>query len=386
MGTGNDCFKWEVLAGLHPASDDPSLMENFVEYISDYDFSSLCFPVPLSSIAPLAAKNGISINVYAVEDGKRVNFPLCVTDNVVPGNHIDLLLHEMGGIQHCSALRNFSRLISGQMSIHEYSIYCCKKCPHAYSSVKLLEEHSLNCCHVQRTKFPKDPRCRFTNVQKQLPAPFVVYAVFVPVLEPLSDIDTTQGVAVGTEYSVTPYQEHVACSFGYKIVSSVVPDFNKPIVWYRGPGAAEEFVRELQREAEEICAENIETPQEMEFPPKSVDVLSKPLADDEFKYLVETGTTGHFDLIRRKGVYPYDYMDSFKGFDETDLPSQEEFFNKLSGGSCSDADYEHATCVWEAFNCETMGDYLQLDVLLLADLFEKFRRTCIDFYKLYPLH
>ena len=85
-------------------------------------------------------------------------------------------------------------------------------------------------------------------------------------LEPLGDVDTNQGVAVtGTEPSVTPYQDHVACSFSYKIVSSVVPSYSKPIVWYRGPGAAEEFIRELQREAEEICAEYIDTPQEMEF-------------------------------------------------------------------------------------------------------------------------
>ena len=56
----------------------------------------------------------------------------------------------------------------------------------------------------------------------------------------------------------------MACSFSYKIVSSVVPDFDKPIVWYR-EDAADEFVRVLQGEAEELCADYIETPQEMEF-------------------------------------------------------------------------------------------------------------------------
>ena len=127
-----------------------------------------------------------------------------------------------------------------------------------------------------------------------------------------------------------------------------------------------------------------------QFTPKSLDVLSKTLEDDEFKYLVESCTTSHFDLVRRKGVYPYDYMDSVEKFDETELPSQDAFLNKLSGSSCSDIDYAHASGVWDAFGCETIADYhdvyLQLDVLLLADFFEKFRRTCLDFYSLDPLH
>ena len=92
--------------------------------------------------------------------------------------------------------------------------------------------------------------------REALPAPFVVYADFESVLEPLSNADTTQGVTVGGEPSTIPYQKHVACSYSYKIVSSVIPDFNKPIVWY---------IRELQREAEKLCVEYIYTPQEMKF-------------------------------------------------------------------------------------------------------------------------
>ena len=67
------------------------------------------------------------------------------------------------------------------------------------------------------------------------------------------------------ESSTTPYQEHIAFSFAYKIVSSVVTNFNKPIVYYRGENAAEEFIRLLQQEAAELCEEYITTPQEMEF-------------------------------------------------------------------------------------------------------------------------
>ena len=68
-----------------------------------------------------------------------------------------------------------------------------------------------------------------------------------------------------------------------------------------------------------------------QFTPKGLDVLAKTLVDDEFRYLRESCTSNHFGLIRRKDVYPYDYMDSFDRFDETKLPSQDAFFSKLSG-------------------------------------------------------
>ena len=247
IGTGDDCFKWAVLAGMHPTTaDSPNRMVNYVEHACGCDFSSLCFPVSLSSIAPFAAKNNLSINVYGVEDEKKVIFPLCVTDSVVPGRHVDLLLHECNGDQHYSTIKNFSRLISGQSSNHGLAIYCCKKCLHAYSTKELLAVHAVDCCHVQRTKFPLDPICHFTNIQKQLSAPFVVYADFESILKPVNEgVDVTQGVSTGTASSTTVYQEHVSCSFAYKVVSSVDPDFSRPLVMYRGEDAADKFVRDL---------------------------------------------------------------------------------------------------------------------------------------------
>ena len=117
-----------------------------------------------------------------IEDGRKVIYPLRVSDAVIPGKHVDLLLHKMGEIQHYSTLKDFSRLISGQLSSYHGTVYCCKKYLHAYSTPELLVRHSKDCCHVQNTKFPKDPRCRFTNIQKQLVAPFEVYADFESVL------------------------------------------------------------------------------------------------------------------------------------------------------------------------------------------------------------
>ena len=97
-----------------------------------------------------------------------------------------------------------------------------------------------------------------------------------------------------------------------------------------------------------------------------------------------------FDLVTRKGVYPFEYMDDFSRFDETCLPPKEAFYSSLSDEGITDSDYEHAQQVWRIFNCANVGDYhdlyLQTDVLLLADVFENFRRTALSTYKLDPAH
>ena len=96
----------------------------------------------------------------------------------------------------------------------------------------------------------------------------------------------------------------------------------------------------------------------------------------------------HFNLMTRKGVYPYEYMNTFDRFDETFLPLQSEFYSSLSDESTSDQDYQHAQQVWSTFNCRNIGDYhdlyLKTDVLLLADVFENFRKTAMTTYGLDP--
>ena len=78
-------------------------------------------------------------------------------------------------------------------------------------------------------------------------------------------------------------------------------------------------------------------------------------------------------------------MDNFDKFEETQLPSKEQFNSAFRNIKISDNDYKHAQKVWKTFNCETMRDYqnlyVQLDTLLLADCFEKFRDTCLKKYR-----
>ena len=96
------------------------------------------------------------------------------------------------------------------------------------------------------------------------------------------------------------------------------------------------------------------------------------------------------ELLTRKGVYPYDYVFSLEKLSETCLPPKEEFYSKLNDEDISDEDYQHAINVWNTFGCKTLRDYhdlyLKSDVLLLVDVFENFRKTCLHHYKLDPAH
>ena len=96
------------------------------------------------------------------------------------------------------------------------------------------------------------------------------------------------------------------------------------------------------------------------------------------------------DLLYKKGIYPYEYMDSFEKFTETSLPSKEEFYSSLNDQHISEEEYTHAKEVWKTFDCKTLGDYHDLyvktDVALLADVFENFRKLCLKQYGLDPAH
>ena len=97
-----------------------------------------------------------------------------------------------------------------------------------------------------------------------------------------------------------------------------------------------------------------------------------------------------FVLLLRKGVYPYEYMDSWERFSETSLPSKKDFYSNLNMKYISDIDYRHANNVFKGFKLENLGDYydlyVQSDTLLLADVFNNFRDMCIKEYELDPGH
>ena len=125
------------------------------------------------------------------------------------------------------------------------------------------------------------------------------------------------------------------------------------------------------------------------FMASSLDKLASNLSDNQCKNL-QWFYQEEFKLMRRKGVYPYEYMDSWERFEETKLPPKKAFYSKLYMEDISNKDYEHAQQVWNIMDKKTLGSYhdvyLKTDVLLLADIFENFRDMCLEHFQLDPAH
>ena len=129
----------------------------------------------------------------------------------------------------------------------------------------------------------------------------------------------------------------------------------------------------------------------VQFMNSSLDSLIKNLMNEDFKYLSKKFNAKLLDLVKEKGVYPYEYINSFKKFSENKLPNKCEFFSSLKDECINEKEYERAKNVWNAFEMKTMGDYHNLylktaDVLSLTDVFEKFIKMCLAYYGMDPCH
>ena len=113
--------------------------------------------------------------------------------------------------------------------------------------------------------------------------------------------------------------------------------------------------------------------------------------ENNFKY---TQTNPHIktkaDLnwFTQKGVYPYDYMGTFKRLEKTKLPDKQHFYSQLYETGVTHKDHAKANMIWKHFNCNTLGDYHDLysmsAVYFLTDVFENFRGMCVNCYGLGP--
>ena len=129
-----------------------------------------------------------------------------------------------------------------------------------------------------------------------------------------------------------------------------------------------------------------------QFMSSSLDKLVSNLPKDDLIYTSKVFKGKRLDLMSQKGVYPYDFMDSFEKFNQMELPTKYQFYSIciLNDQHITDDEYDHANKVWNIFMIKTMGEYHDLylvsDMLLLTDVFENIRKTCMQYYKLDPCH
>ena len=118
--------------------------------------------------------------------------------------------------------------------------------------------------------------------------------------------------------------------------------------------------------------------------------LYNPLIEKFYNtYQLSNKDINKFALLLRKGVYPYEYLDSWKRFNEL-LPLEEDYYSKLNMKEITKEDIKHVKNVCDTFKKKPLGEYhdlhVQSDTALLADVFENFRDKCIEIYKIDPAY
>ena len=153
------------------------------------------------------------------------------------------------------------------------------------------------------------------------------------------------------------------------------------------------FSKEIVVDAYEKDGKKVEVQHEIrfldsfKFMASSLDSLAGNL--DLSKFIQTKKEFGEkYELLTKKGIYPYDYMNGFEKFSERQLPPKKDFYSKLNDCGITDKEYEHAEIIWKEFEIKNLGEYhdlyLKSDVLLLADVFEEFRNICLENYSLDP--
>ncbi|CAB3981335.1 Gastrula zinc finger [Paramuricea clavata] len=128
----------------------------------------------------------------------------------------------------------------------------------------------------------------------------------------------------------------------------------------------------------------------IQFMASSLEALVSNLSPEDFKIVGKRWKGEDFNLVTQKGVFPYEFLDNISKLDTEGLPSKDKFYSSLYESEVKEEDYQRAQKVWDHFKMKTLRDYhdlyLETDVLVLADVFENFRRTCLESYELDPAH
>ncbi|XP_065662831.1 uncharacterized protein LOC136085451 [Hydra vulgaris] len=457
----NQCFKWCIARALNPTDNHPESVDKELKIQSNkINWEKIEFPVSSDQITQFENNNkDISVNVYGYENSV---YPLRVSKNNDCQHLIDLLLISNGETNHYCLIKSLSKVLSSQTSKKKYTIHYCKNCLLGFNSEESLSKHKSYCNKHDSVRIelpPPKSTIQFTNHNRSMRVPFVVYANFESFIKPINTCTPNPN-----ESYTKQYQKHIPSSFCYYIkcfdesfyqsnpvsltasneaddVAQIFVDrlqediikicnrikFKKNIVYTHenkkdfdaatechicGKDLGNDKLRDhchiigkYRGAAHQNCNLNYKIP---DFFPVLFHNLSgydsnlfiKKLSGDklscipnnEEKYIsfsreIKVGGK-QLDLSLKKGVYPYDWVDSVDKFNETQLPTKESFFSKLNDEDISDDDYSHAQNVWNEFNCKTFRDYHDLynisDVLLLADVFENFRDVCMKNYKLDP--
>ena len=185
----SECFKWAITASLHNLEIKlhPNKISNLKKFEANYNWSDLSFPTSLKEIRKFEFRNGILVNVLGLE-GKDIYICRQGTsgENYKEAN---LLLISEDEKWHYTSVKSLSRLLRSRNSKHKCKQHFCMNCLQGFTEELVRDKHYEYCVNNEsvRVEMPTKAKwiLKFSNGQGQLKAPFVIYADFESILEPI---------------------------------------------------------------------------------------------------------------------------------------------------------------------------------------------------------
>ena len=240
-----ECFKCVVIAVEIIGMKDPQRVLNLRKSTDNHDLSGLKFPVSLKNIKDLEMNNDISISVLLVE-----NNDIYICRKEIRGNcKIYLLLISEGSIQHYTTIKSLSRLLSRSNSKHYGKQHFCTNCLQSFTLECSRDEHQVYCENNEavRVEMPqKGLTVEFCDGQNQFKVPFMMYADFESILEPIQGPNPEPTGSYTSEITKhSPSGWCVYSKFAYGEVKN-------PLKLYRGKDCLEKFCYYIKQEANRL--------------------------------------------------------------------------------------------------------------------------------------
>ena len=240
----NECFRWCHIRHLNPRNDNPQrIKKTDKSFVKQLNYDGIKFPVSIKQYNKIETQNSININVFGYE--KKQPYPIYVSKEKFDDVLNLLLISEDENKQYC-LIKYFNRFMFSKNKT-QHKKHFCMHCLQCFSSEEILSNHKEICIEIngkQAIKMPKvGSKIGFKNFKKQMQAPFVIYADFEAITEPI------HGCQPSNQNSFTEaYQKHTDCGYGYKVVCCYDDKYTKPIQYYRGEKAVYKFMESMLNE------------------------------------------------------------------------------------------------------------------------------------------
>ncbi|XP_068761891.1 uncharacterized protein [Montipora capricornis] len=329
----NECFRWCHIRYSNPQAKYPQrIKKSDKAFIQNLDYQGIEFPVTIKQINKIEKQNKININVFGYEEKQK--YPIYVSKEKYE-DHMNLLLITENENKHYVLIKDFNKFMYNQTKHKERKHFC-----------------------MYRGSAHQDCNLNFRLTEK------------IPVIF----------------HNLRGYDSHFIMQEIGEIVKEHKYTNKKGEKCQMNINA---IPNNMEKYMAFMLGNHLTFIDSFQFMGSRLDKLVSNLPREAVVYNSQKFKGKELDLMTQKRVYPHDFMDSFDKFNEK-LPPKEEFYRILNDEDITDDQYKHAQNVWNTFNLKNMGEYhdlyLKSDILLLADVFENFRKTCLQYYKLDPCH